>query len=271
MRAMPRTVEFTDTEFMIAQGARLLEDGKTFFVGWGIPQIVAILAQKLYVPNVVQLFEFGAVGPQSVLPFVRGTMGGPQNTYRSLQWLNMNWAFAYSASGYMDYGMLGALQVDPYGNINSTYLGGTFEKPERRFAGSGGGNQVASHCWRTVIVIKHEGRRFVPKVDFITSPGYLTGPGAREKAGLPKDTGPYRVVTSKALFGFDESTKEMTLLSVLRGLKPEDVVGDMLFRPIVPKAVSEIHPPTGEELRLLREEIDPSRIIIRGERMSATA
>jgi glutaconate CoA-transferase subunit B len=78
-------------------------------------------------------------------------------------------------------------------------------------------------------------------------------------------------VTSKALFGFDESTKEMTLLSVLRGLKPEDVVGDMLFRPIVPKAVSEIHPPTGEELRLLREEIDPSRIIIRGERMSATA
>ena len=117
---MSRTVEFTDTEFMIAQGARLLEDGKTFFVGWGIPQIVAILAQKLYVPNVVQLFEFGAVGPQSILPFVRGTMGGPQNTYRSLQWLNMNWAFAYSASEYMDYGMIGALQIDQYGNINTT-------------------------------------------------------------------------------------------------------------------------------------------------------
>jgi glutaconate CoA-transferase subunit B len=268
---MARTVEFTDTEFMIAQGARLLEDGKTFFVGWGIPQIVAILAQKLYVPDVVQLFEFGAVGPQSVLPFVRGTMGGPQNTYRSLQWMNMNTAFAYSASGYMDYGMLGALQVDPYGNINSTYLGGTFEKPGRRFAGSGGGNQVASHCWRTVIVIKHEGRRFVPKVDFMTSPGYLTGPGAREKAGLPKNTGPYRVVTSKALFGFDENTKEMTLLSVLRGQKPGEVVGDMAFRPIVPKEVAEIHPPTADELRLLREEIDPSRIIIRGERMSAIA
>ncbi|HSE14409.1 MAG TPA: CoA-transferase, partial [Candidatus Deferrimicrobium sp.] len=160
---MPRTIEFTDTEFMIAQGARLIEDGKTIFVGWGIPQVVAMLAQKLYVPNVTQLFEFGAIGPQSVLPFVRGTMGGPQNTYRSLQWLNMNWAFSYSAAGYMDYGMLGALQVDPFGNINSTFLGGTFAKPERRFAGSGGGNQVASHCWRTIIVIKHEGRRFVPK------------------------------------------------------------------------------------------------------------
>ncbi len=268
---MPRTVEFTDTEFMIAQGARLLEDGKTFFVGWGIPQVVAILAQKLYVPDVIQLFEFGAVGPQSVLPFVRGTMGGPQNTYRSLQWLNMNWAFAYSASGYMDYGMLGALQVDPYGNINSTFLGGTFTAPERRFAGSGGGNQVASHCWRTIIVIKHEGRRFVPKVDFLTSPGYLSGPGAREKAGLPAGTGPHRVVTSKALFGFDEETKELTLLAVLRGLKPAEVVRDMAFRPRMAKTIDEIAPPTDAELRLLREEIDPSRVIIRGERMTASA
>ena len=268
---MPRTVEFTDTEFMIAQGARLLEDGKTFFVGWGIPQVVAILAQKLYVPNVVQLFEFGAVGPQSALPFVRGTMGGAQNTYRSLQWLNMNWAFSYSASGYMDYGMLGALQVDPFGNINSTFLGGTFAAPDRRFAGSGGGNQVASHCWRTIIVIKHEGRRFVPRVDFLTSPGYLSGPGSREKAGLPAGTGPYRVVTSKALFGFDEDTKEMTLLSVLRGLDPEEIVREMAFRPRLAKPIDEIPPPTDAELRLLRDEIDPARIIIRGERMTAVA
>jgi acyl CoA:acetate/3-ketoacid CoA transferase beta subunit len=224
---MPRTVEFTDTEFMIAQGARLLENGRTFLLGWGLPQVVAIRGQKPYVPGVIQLFEFGAIGPQSVLPFVRGTMGGPQNTYRSLQWLNMNWTFAYSASGYMDYGMPGALQVDPYGNITSTFLGGTIRKPERRFAGSGGGNQAASHCWKTIIVIKHEGRRFVPRVDFLTSPGYLTGPGAREKPGLPAGTGPYRVVTSKALFGFDEET------------------------------------------RLLREEIDPSRFLFRGEKMSA--
>ncbi|MCL5966521.1 MAG: acyl CoA--acetate/3-ketoacid CoA transferase subunit beta [Deltaproteobacteria bacterium] len=268
---MARTVTFTDTEFMIAQGSRLLEDGKSIFVGWGIPQVVAMLAQKIHTPNIIQLFEFGAIGPQPALPFVRGTMGGPQNTYRSLQWLNMNWAFAYSASGYMDYGMLGALQVDPYGNVNSTYLGGTFEKPERRFAGSGGGNQVASHCWKTIIVIKHEGRRFVPKVEFLTSPGYLSGPGAREKAGLPAETGPYRVVTSKALFGFDEESKRMTLLAVLRGLSPEAVVRDMAFRPLVAKEVGEIAPPTEDELRVLREEIDPSRIIIRGETMTSTA
>src|SRR4030067_2355765 len=148
---MSRTIEFTDTEFMLATGAR---------------------------------------------PLPR---------------LNMTWAFAYSGSGYMDYGMLGALQVDPYGNINSTYLGGTFRNPERRFAGSGGGNQVATHCLKTIIVITREGRLFVPRVDFLTSPGYLTGPGAREKAGLPAGTGPYRVVTSKALFGFDGGAKRMHL------------------------------------------------------------
>ncbi len=268
---MTRTVEFSDTEFMIAQAARLLEDGKSVFVGFGLPQVVAMLGQKLYVPNILQLFEFGAIGPQAVLPFVRGTMGGPQNTYRSLQWLNMNWAFSYSGSGYMDYGMLGAAQIDPYGNINSTYLGGTFAKPERRFPGSGGGNQVASHCWKTLIVIKHEGRRFVPKVDFLTSPGYLTGPGAREKAGLPADTGPFRVATSKALFGFDEATKRMKLLAVLRGLSVKDAVGDMAFQPLLAGAVEEIPPPTADELRVLREEIDPSRIIIRGQKMTAPA
>ena len=266
---MPRMTEFTDTEFLIAQGARLIEDGSTFFVGWGIPQVVAILGQRLHAPGIIQLFEFGAVGPQSVLPFVRGTMGGPQNTFRSLQWLNMNWAFAYSAAGYVDYGMLGALQVDPYGNINSTFLGGTYRSPARRFAGSGGGNQVASHCWKTIIVLRHEGRRFVPRVDFLTSPGYLTGPGAREKAGLPAGTGPYRVVTSKALFGFDEETKRMTLLSVLRGLDPRQVVEGMGFPPLMPKEIGEIPPPTEEELRLLREEIDPSGVVTGGERMSA--
>lgn len=267
---MGATVEFTDNEFMIAQGARLIEDGKSLFVGFGLPQVVAMLAQKLYAPNLLQLFEFGAIGPQSILPFVRGTMGGPQNTYRSLQWLNMNWAFAYSASGYMDYGLLGAAQIDPYGNINSTYLGGSFERPERRFPGSGGGNQVASHCWRTMVVIRHEGRRFVPKVDFVTSPGYLSGPGAREKAGLPADTGPYRVITSKALFGFDDSTRRMKLLAILRGLSLDDVLHGMAFDPLVDGPVEEIPPPTADELRVLRDEIDPSRIIIRGSTMTAT-
>lgn len=253
---------FTDTELMICAAARVLEDRKTVFVGWGIPQVVALLAEKLYAPNLVQVFEFGAIGPQSLTPFVRGTMGGPSNIYRSLQWTNMNWAFSYAATGYLDYGMIGALQVDAYGNVNSTLLGGTYDRPGRRFPGSGGGNEVASLCWNTIVVLKHEPRRFVQRLDFITSPGYLTGPGARERAGLPRGTGPYRVVTSQAVFGFDEETKHMLLLGVLRGLAKDQVIRGMSFQPMVAEKVEVVEPPTRDELRVLREEIDPARMII---------
>ncbi len=262
-------VEFTDTEFMICSAARLLEDRKTVFVGWGMPQVAAILAERLYTPHLVQLFEFGAVGPQSLTPFIRGTMGGPSNIYRSLQWINMNWAFSYAATGYIDYGMLGAAQVDQFGNLNSTFLGGTYARPGRRFPGSGGGNEAASFCWKTIVVLKHEARRFVEKVDFLTSPGYLDGPGARERAGLPKHTGPWRVVTSKALFDFEAETKKMRLMGILKGLDPEEVIQGMGFKPLMAPILQELDPPQEGELQLLREQIDPSGIIIRGEKMRA--
>jgi glutaconate CoA-transferase subunit B len=267
--AFEMVVEFTDTEFMICIAARLLEDRKTVFVGWGMPQLVAMLAERLYTPQLVQVFEFGAVGPQSLTPFVRGTMGGPTNVYRSLQWSNMNWAFSYAVTGYIDYGMIGAAQVDAYGNVNSTMLGGTYDRPDRRFPGSGGGNEVASLCWRTILVLKHEPRRFVDKLDFMTSPGYLDGPGAREKAGLPRDSGPWRVVTSKATFGFDGETKRLTLLGVLKGLTPPEVLDGMEFRPHIAERVEQLGPPTDDEIRVLRQEIDPSGIIIRGEKIRA--
>lgn len=247
---------------MVCLAARLLEDRKTVFVGWGIPQVVALLAERLYIPHLLQVFEFGAIGPQPLTPFVRGTMGGPSNVYRSLQWTTMNWAFSYAATGYLDYGMIGALQVDPYGNVNSTLLGGTYDQPHRRFPGSGGGNEVASLCWKTIVVLKHEPRRFVERLDFMTSPGYLTGPGAREKAGLPRGTGPYRVVTSQALFGFDEETRRMVLVGVLRGLSVDQVIGGMGFAPLVGAKVDVLEPPTPEELSVLREQIDPARIIV---------
>jgi glutaconate CoA-transferase subunit B len=260
-------VEFSDTEFMICTAARLLEDRKTVFVGWGMPQLVAMLAERLYTPQLVQIFEFGAVGPQSQTPFIRGTMGGPTNVYRSLQWSNMNWAFAYAATGYVDYGMIGAAQIDAYGNVNSTLLGGTYERPGRRFPGSGGGNEVASLCWRTILVMKHEPRRFVERLDFMTSPGYLTGPGGREKAGLPRGSGPWRVVTSRALFGFNDETKRLKLLGILKGLTASEVLQGMEFKPLVAERLETLDPPTDEELRILRQQIDPSGIVIRGEKI----
>jgi len=255
-------IAYTPEEFMICMAARLIPDKKTCFIGYGIPQIVIMLAQKLYAPNACQVYEFGAIGPEVVSPFRRGLFSDSRNNYRAVAWTYMNTMFAHACLGYIDYGFLGAAQIDPYGNINSTQIGLDHSKPKIRFPGSGGGNDVASYCWKTITIMKHEKERFVKKLDFLTSPGYLDGPGAREKAGLPKGAGPYRLVTSMGLFGFDEKTKYMELLAVAQEYSKEDVFKNMNFEPLVVKKIEELKPPTEEELRLLREEIDPNRGII---------
>lgn len=253
--------DYTDTEFLICLTARLIEDGSTVFVGYGIPQIAAILGQKLYAPDIVQVYEYGAIGPEVATPFRRNMMADARNSYRALWWTTMNFAMANASAGFVDYGILGAAQIDPYGNINSTIVG-SYERPEVRFTGSGGGNEVASLCWRTIIVLQQEKRRFLPKVDFITSPGYLTGPGAREEAGLPKNTGPYRVITTKAVFDFPKETCRMRLIARRSDVSIEEILGNMGFKPDVSEEVNLIEPPKDEELKLLREEIDPERIVI---------
>jgi glutaconate CoA-transferase subunit B len=259
----PAAGSFTEAEFMIAQCARLLEDQKTAFIGFGMPQVAAILAQRIHAPQLVQVFEFGAIGSTPLTPFVRNTMGGPSNCYRSLAWTNMNTVFAQAQLGLIDYGVLGATQIDVYGNINSTMLGEDWHRPKKRFPGSGGANEVASYCWRTIVIMMHERRRFVPKVDFVTSPGYLDGSaGARERAGLPADTGPWRVVTSRALFGFDAATRKLTLLGVVDGVSVDAVLADLELTPLVADRVEALAPPSERELRILREEIDPARTVI---------
>lgn len=256
---------FTEAEFMICQCARLIRDGALVFIGYGMPQIAAILAQRLHAPGMVQVYEFGAVGALPETPFVRFTMGGPRNCYRSVAWTSMNTIFAQAQLGLIDMGVLGTTQIDRFGNMNSTIVGRDYHRPEKRFPGSGGANEVLSQCWQTVVIVKHERRRFVEKVDFVTSPGFLDGtPGARERAGLPKDTGPWRVATSKALYGFDDRTRQMILLGVLQGLSVDDTLKEMGFTPLIASTLEELAPPTAEELRILREEIDPDRAIIGG-------
>lgn len=254
---------YTDTELMICLSARMIEDSRTVFIGYGMPQIAAILAQRLYAPNICQVYEYGAIGPEVATPFRRNMMADARNSYRAFCWTTMNPMMSYASAGYIDYGILGAAQIDPYGNINSTFIGGTYERPKIRFTGSGGGNEVASLCWRTMLVMEHEKRRFVNKVDFITSPGYLDGsPNAREKAGLPRDTGPYRVITSMALFDFDEKTKRIRLIGVREGKTKKDVLDNMGIQPLVAEQLEVLKPPKPEELKMLREEIDPDRVVI---------
>src|SRR3984893_5446261 len=123
----------------------------------------------------------------------------------------------------MSYTFLGGAQIDAYGNLNSTMIGSDYARPKVRFPGSGGANDLASLCWRTLVVANHDRRRFVEKLDFLTTPGYLTGPGAREAAGLPPGTGPYRVITDLAVLGFHEASKRMEIVSLHPGVTLEQV------------------------------------------------
>jgi glutaconate CoA-transferase subunit B len=230
---------YTDVEQMICLSSRLIEDNRTVFVGYGMPQIAAILAQKLYSPNICQVYEYGAIGPEVATPFKRNMMADARNSYRSYSWMSMNRMMAQAQMGYIDY-----------------------ERPKKRFTGSGGGNEVASLCWKTIVLMQHEKRRFLEKVDYITSPGFLDGPGARENAGLPRDSGPHRVVSSKALFDFDEDSKVMRLIGLCPGATREDVLENMEFEPVVAGKLEQLGPPTEDELKILREEIDPDRVVI---------
>lgn len=256
--------EFTEIEAMICVTARLIEDQKNYFIGVGMPQQAIILAQKLYAPDLAMVYEYGVIAPRCVLPFQPPVgMCDSKSDYKAVSWKGMNNVFAQASIGYFDYGILGVNQVDIYGNLNSTVIGGDYYHAQYRGAGSGGANEVASWCWRTIVVLMQEKRRFPEKVDFITSPGFLDGSSeAREKAGLPRGTGPYRVVSSTALFGYDENTRKMKLLGTMPKVNVEEVLANIGFEPVIDGKVEELEPPRDEELRVLREEIDPSRIII---------
>jgi len=252
-------LEYSPTELMICVAARLFEDGTTAFIGTGIPMLAASLAQRLYTPNLIPIFEFGGVG--AILEQLPLAVGGASTFHKALAADSLGEMMETAARGWIDYGFLGGAQIDMYGNLNSTVIG-SYDSPKVRLPGSGGGNDVGSFCWRTIAIMQHDKRRFMPRVDFITTPGYLSGPGAREAAGLPPGTGPMAVITGLGLMGYDAATCRMRLDKVAPGVTVEQVIQNTGFELLMAPQVTEIEPPTWDELRLLRDEIDPDRLYI---------
>src|SRR4051794_37610386 len=251
---------YNPMELMICCAARLLEDGRTVAVGTGVPCAAAMLAQRTAAPDLVIFFEAGGVAPQ--LPTMPISVGDSRTFYRGLMATSMCDIMETCQRGLMDYTFLGGAQIDAYGTLNSTLCGGDYRKPKVRFPGSGGANDLASLCWRILVVTSHDRRRFVEKLDFLTTPGYLTGPGAREAAGLPPGTGPYRVITDLAVLGYHHETKRMQVLSLHPGVTLEQVRAATGFELGVVEELAKTEPPTQQELRILREEVDPLRYII---------
>lgn len=253
-------MNYNAMELMICCAARALEDGRTVAVGTGAPCAAAMLAQRTSAPNLVIFFEAGGVAPQ--LPTMPISVGDSRTFHRAAMATSMADVMETCQRGMMDYTFLGGAQIDRHGNLNSTLIGGTYARPKVRLPGSGGANDLASFCWRILVVTAHDARRFVPKLDFLTTPGYLTGPGARERAGLPPGTGPYRVITDLAVLGYHEQTKEMEVISLHPGVTVEQVQANTGFPLGRREPLQTTAPPTKTELCILREDVDPHRYII---------
>ena len=257
---------FTDMEQIISTTCRLMEEDKLYFVAIGGPPLVAVLlAKRLRTPDIAYIVEDGTIAPQVSLPAPPFLIAASGASYRAVSWTDMNTVTFHAGLGYMDYGVLAAVQVDQYGNFNSTFVGPAYERPARRFGGPGGANEIASLCWRTILMTRQQGRKFVNKLDFMSSPGFLDGSaGARERVGLPSETGPWRVVTEMAVFDFDEETRRIRLRAVAPWATVDDVLAEMEFEPLIAPSLESIAIPSEEELAALRAEVDPTGRTIRG-------
>ncbi|MFQ5775066.1 MAG: CoA-transferase subunit beta [Kiloniellaceae bacterium] len=247
---------YTASELLCIMSARLLEDGQCVFAGVGVPLLAATLAQRLHAPGLTILFEGGVVGP-FVLP---GELPPSTNEQRCTRRANMVLGITdvllLLQRGYVDVGFMGGAQIDKYGNLNSSFIGRP-EDPQVRLPGTGGGNDISS-LTQMIVTMRHEKRRFVDKVDFITSPGFLHGGTSRAEAGLVAG-GMYRVVTDLAILDFDERTKRMKVAALHPGVTPERVRDNTGFElPIDPHART-TEAPRARELEVLRE-LDPERL-----------
>jgi glutaconate CoA-transferase subunit B len=247
---------YTASELIAVASSRLLRNGEVVFAGVGIPLLAATLAQYLHAPQLTILFEGGTIGA-----FVEpGKLPPSTNEQRCTRRANMvlpsTDVLLLLQRGYVDVGFMGGAQIDQYGNLNSSFIGDP-ERPKTRLPGTGGGNDIASLA-RMIVAMRHEKRRFVQSVDFVTSPGFLTGGDSRKQSGLDSG-GMYRVVTDLGLFGFDEPTKRMTLLALQPGVTAAEVQDNTGFELLVPPGLPAAEPPGERELAVLRH-LDPDRL-----------
>ncbi|MFO8059063.1 MAG: CoA-transferase [Bacillota bacterium] len=247
--------EYTLTELMIVEGARNLQNGQVVFVGTGLPVAASVLAQRTHAPDLIVIAETGPVAP-SVLPNVMA-VSDPRIWHKAVRIGSLvDVLGAILQRGLCDVGFLGGAQIDQYGNLNSTCIG-DWEEPKVRLVGSGGASDIASCARRTMVITRHERRRFVPRCDYITSPGFLDGPGARERAGLPGG-GPDRIITDLGVMGFHPDSKKMMVLSLHPGVSFEDVQEKTAFPLLQADSVGETEPPQEDVLEILRNEVDPA-------------
>ncbi len=246
---------------MAAVAARELRDGEVVFVGIGLPNLACNLARATHAPNLVLIYESGAVGASpSRLPV---SIGDPALVTGSLMVCGMADVFQlFLQNGRIEVGFLGGAQIDRYGNINTTVIG-SYERPVVRLPGSGGAAEIAVHARRTLIVAKLNPRAFPERVDFVTSPGQRCGDHSRRELGMP-GAGPVKVITDKGVLEADQATGEMVLAAHYPGVTADDVQAGVGWPLARRERLGSVMPPTETELRVLREVLDPRKVYLKG-------
>ncbi len=258
----PRPTGYSRQELMVIEAARHIRDGDVVFVGTGLPLLATTLAQRTHAPHVVCVIESGVIAPQ-----VRPTpisVSDPKVMHRAVKLGTLRDVLGCLLQrGLVDLGFIGGAQIDRYGNINSTMIGSPGAM-RRRLPGSGGANDMATHCRRLLIITRHERRRFPERCDYITSPGFLDGPGARQRAGLNPEFA-VTVVTDLAVMENDPVTCVLRIAKLMPGITIDAVRAETGFQPGAAPDVHEVAAPAAEELRVLRDEVDPARLYLKEE------
>lgn len=254
---------YTNKEMQAVAIAKSIQDGQVVIVGTGLPLIGASLAKRVYAPKCNLIVESGLMDC-SPIEVPRSVGDCRFMAHCAVQWPNIRF-IGFEANEWLHdtdrlIAFIGGAQIDPYGNVNSTCIG-DYHKPVTRFTGSGGANGISTYS-NTIIMMQHEKRRFMQKIDYVTSPGWIDGPDGRAKKHLPTNRGPQMVVTDRGIMKFDEQTKRMYLAGYYPTSSPEDVIENTGFEIDVSRAVP-LEAPDPEVIRMIREEIDPGQAFIK--------
>ena len=248
----------TPREMMAIAAGRFIKDGDILFAGTGVALLAAGCAKRVHAPGAVVFVETGGIDPS--LEEIPLAVADPRVMHGTCFNAGIIEAFSYISSPRLhSIAFLGAAQIDRYGNLNSTCIG-DYEHPTVRFSGSGGACDAASLASAYIVFMQHGRRKFVEKLDYLTSPGWLEGDDARHKAGFVRG-GPLAVVTDLCVLKFADDTHEMYLAERFPGVTDEHVRAETGFELDVSRAI-DCAPPTPDELRILRDEVDPQRLIL---------
>jgi glutaconate CoA-transferase subunit B len=253
--------DYSSDELMIIEASRYIGDTDTVVVGTGLPMASAMFAQRVHAPNVSFVVESGPIDP--IFPSVPISVTDPGIMNRAVKLGGTRDVLGCMLQrGLVDIGFLGGAQIDQYGNINSSYMGSP-ENPKVRFPGSGGANDIASHVPKILILTGHEKRRFPPKVDFITTPGYIDGPDGRTRHFLKVNKPEMILITDLAVMEMDKDKGRWKITKLMPGVTVEKVMENTGFVPGVAERLATVEPPTEEDLRVLREEVDPKGVYLK--------